>query len=192
MTVAPDVVPPLSSGEATALLRWWRRYCDPTYPAHRPAIPAQLRRARSSVEAMSIPAAVDLARGGGWRDDQAFASRLDLARVLAHVKVNDPLHVMARAGYEHFPSADEARPRILSEQRFHRLLLVDGGEERVSAFVRLIHMLGGKANVEVLGRGFLDWTHPDRRDEVRRQWAYEYFAVKRGPQQNDPTPEITE
>jgi CRISPR system Cascade subunit CasB len=167
-------------------LAWWRKHCHPVNGD--PGTRARLRRARSVVDALQINAAVELARrlGAVPKDhpapDWKIYAALDLGRVLAHVKEDDARHPMAAAGWQSFPGdrkesdAGTDRPR-LSEARFRRLLQARGGEETVSAFVRLVALLDGRVNVAQLTTDFLDWNHPERGDRVRERWAFHYLAA---------------
>jgi len=111
-------------------------------------------------------------------DDWRITSALDLARVLAHIREDDPRQrPMQAAGWKSFPGdrresdAGEGRPR-LSEARFRRLLHSGRGEERVSAFARLIALLGGTVNVAELANDFWHWN-----DRTKRRWAFDYYAA---------------
>jgi CRISPR type I-E-associated protein CasB/Cse2 len=175
----PDPVP-------ARALAWWGRYCEPEHgdPGQR----AALRRCRSATDAITIPAAVSLARQvGALREratdrDRRLHAALNLARVLAHVTQHVPEAPMRAAGWKSFPNdrkeseAGEDRPR-LAEARFRRLLQVAGEEEQVVAFTRLVALLDGATNVATLAADFLDWTHPTRGPKVRQRWAFDYFAA---------------
>ncbi len=182
----------ISPGSATAnpgrkrrgvrALDWWKRYCHPVDGD--PASRARLRRCRSATDAVGIPAAISLARSMGalsgtqTDDDYRVTSALDLARVLSnvtqHVETKRP---MQAAGWKTFPGdrresdAGEDRP-VLSELRFRRLLTAAHGEEQVSAFIRLIALLGGAVNVTELAEDFFYWN-----DRTKRRWAFDYYAA---------------
>lgn len=168
-------------------LEWWQRLRDP----HRgdPGTLARLRRSRSTLEAMQVPDALELARRlraiprdgqvPGWK----VRAALDLARVLAHVREHDPVnHPMRAAGWKHFAGtrresdAGDDRP-VLSEARFRRLLLTGDGEEKVTAFTRLIALLGGTVKVDDLANAFWDWNNPWRGERIREHWAFLYYAA---------------
>lgn len=168
-------------------LDWWRRLSDPR--SGDPGTLARLRRSRSTLEAMQVPDAIELARRQGAipREGQApdwkVRAALDLARVLAHVRQHEPTdHPMRAAGWRRFPGArresdaGEDRP-VLSEARFRRLLLTGDGEEKVSAFTRLIALLGGTIKVDDLAHDFVRWNHPELGDRVRERWAFLYYAA---------------
>lgn len=184
-------------------LDWWRAHCDPNAagdPSPRkpdPGVRARIRRARSATDALLVPAVQELIRRLGHApspdrcDDPRLTAAANLARVLAHVKEHDPgKRPMQAAGWPKFPGegsgGGEERPR-LSEERFRRLLQTDPGEEAVTAFVRLITLLGGSVNVPALAEDFLDWHHPYRGDLVRRRWAFDYYAATPAAPAESPT-----
>ncbi|MGI8497250.1 MAG: type I-E CRISPR-associated protein Cse2/CasB [Gemmatimonadaceae bacterium] len=165
--------------------QWWERLRDPKRGD--PATLAQLRRCRSTLEALGVPAAVVLARQlGGTREPHwrwRLPATLDLARVLAHVKEHDPVkHPMRAAGWKRFPGerkesdAGDDRP-LLAGGRFKRLLQTGDGAEKVAAFTRLVALLGGTVKVDDLAGDFLLWNHPTRGDRVRELWAFYYYAA---------------
>jgi CRISPR system Cascade subunit CasB len=168
-------------------LQWWQRLNDPHHGDR--GILARLRRSRSSLEAMQVSDSIGLAHrlgaiaGEGQTPDWKVRASLDLARVLAHVREHDPAnHPMRAAGWKHFAGArresdaGEDRPK-LSEARFRRLLLTGDGEEKVTAFTRLIALLGGSVKVDDLARDFMSWNHPEHGDRVRERWAFLYYAA---------------
>lgn len=161
---------------------WWQIYCQSGKGGA--ANRARLRRCRSNTEAAAIPAAVALARRldtlrtDVQRADPRVDVALGLARVLAHVKEDVSLRPMRAAGWKRFPnegvrgasSGDQPR---LADARFRRLLEAKRGEELVTAFVRLVALLGGTVKVSDLSDAFIKWE----RDEVRRRWAFDYYAA---------------
>jgi CRISPR type I-E-associated protein CasB/Cse2 len=175
---------------------WWHHLMGST--SSRPTATgtlAELRRARSTTEAMRIPAALELARrvgaAHGDTPDAAVRSAIDLARVLAHIKEDTGTHPMRAAGWRRFPGARrtsdvpaDARP-TLSEARFRRLMSVGDAEETVQDFIRLIRQLGGKASVSQVATGFLNWTHPTRGDRTRETWAFVYYNAGDGRPSNE-------
>jgi CRISPR system Cascade subunit CasB len=175
--------PTLETAESTPVARtWWTRYCHPRDGD--PGVRARLRRCRTPIEALSVRPALTLARQlkiprvvsgkNEWRLVQA----LNLARALAHVTADDRSQTpMRAAGWKKFPGerkesdAGEDRP-VLSELRFRRLIEVERGEEQVVGFVRLIHLLDGRADVAELANAFLYWN-----DSTRKRWTFEYYAA---------------
>lgn len=163
-------------------LEWWQRHCHPVEGDA--ATRARLRRCRSATDAVGIPAAIYLARSLGalsetrTEDDYQVTAAINLARVLAHVTQHiETQRPMQTAGWRSFPGerreseAGEDRP-MLSEVRFRRLLTAARGEEQVSAFVRLIALLGGAVNIAALAEDFIYWN-----DRTKRRWAFDYYAA---------------
>lgn len=169
-----------ASSRGKRALEWWERHCHPIKGDA--GIRAQLRRCRSTTDAVGIPAAIYLARSlgvlsGSDKDHQVTAA-LDLARVLAHITQNISTHrPMQTAGWKSFPGerkeseAGGDRP-VLSEARFRRLITADRGEEQVTAFIRLIALLDGGVNIAELSEDFIYWN-----DRVKRRWAFDYYAA---------------
>lgn len=177
-------MPPKRGSAGAHAYEWWKRMRDPT--SGDPGMLARLRRCRGTLDAMGIRAALILARklGAAHRDvpDSRTRDAVDLARILAHVKEHDQNKPMRAAGWKHFAGnrkeseAGDDRPR-LAEARFRRLLDTGDGEEKVTAFIRLIALLGDAVNVEDLANDFLDWSNPEKRDRVRERWAFQYYAA---------------
>lgn len=183
-----------SSPSRNAALSWWSRLAHPA-SGDRASL-ARLRRARTPLEALGVRAAVELARRVGAAKshipDWRVRAALDLARVLAHVKEHDSRHPMQAAGWKKFAGtrgeseAGEDRP-LLSEARFRRLLETGDGEEKVAAFTRLIALMGDRINVQRLADDFLLWNHPTIGDQVREQWAFNYYHAFDAAPQAPPT-----
>lgn len=174
--------PRIGRGGAPAR-RWWARIAD--HQRGDPGTMAELRRCRATSEAARVREAITLARmlGACEADAPAWrtAAALDLARVLAHVRSDTGVHPMRAAGWGSFAGTRREsdlgageRPR-LSEVRFRRLLQTADGEERVTAFTRLIALLDGAVGVAHLAADFLRWTHPTDGDRVREHWAFLYY-----------------
>lgn len=159
-------------------LAWWGPLADSETGDR--ATMARLRRSHGTLEAITVPATLSLARRLGPLGVPLEAAA-GLAHLLAHVKEHDTRRLMRAAGWKTFPGerkeseAGEDRP-LLSGGRFRRLLQ-STPEERGDAFVRLVHLLGGKASVSDLAESYLDWTDETRRERRRQRWAYDYFAA---------------
>jgi CRISPR system Cascade subunit CasB len=172
--VVPDNSPPSSPAR-----EWWAAVCKPD--AGDPAARARLRRCRNTIDVLSIPEGIRLARMLGdmprrGPDDFRFSRALDLARVLANVKEDRSTHPMRDVGWPTFPGArrdGEGERPALSEARFRRLLQTETGEELVTQFTRLVALMDGRANVAALSDAFRWWSHPE--GWVKRRWAFEYF-----------------
>lgn len=169
---------------------WWQQWCGPQ--ANDPAMRARLRRCRSTVEAIREPAALALSRRiGGMREgatDAWLDRTLDLARVLAHVREDDDSRPMRVVGWKSFPGikgvtdATAAERPQLSEVRFRRLIETPAGEPLVTAFVRLIRVLGGRINVRQVASDFLYWN-----DRTKKQWAFDYYAAAMAAPADEPS-----
>ena len=149
-----------------------------------------LRRCTTPLEAMTIPAAISLARRLGripsvdapkWKAQQ-FERALGLAIVLAHVRANVQTPLVRELGWKQFPGdrketdAGDERPR-LSELRFKRFLQNENEDELIAAFCRLLALAGNETNVTDLARAFLRWDE----DRTKRDLALTYFnADSRG------------
>jgi CRISPR type I-E-associated protein CasB/Cse2 len=188
-----------ASSQSERSRAWWQEYCHPERGD--PAARAQLRRCRSTRDAIMIPAALSLVRrlgaGTSSATDERVSRALDLARVLAHVRDDVQERLPMRAlGWPRFPGSErvgteENRPR-LSEARFRRLMQAEGGEELVTAFVRLVRLIGeGGVSVERLAEAFLFWGHES--DRIRRRWAFDYYnAATAAPPEPTPLEEVDE
>ena len=166
-----------TSGGSEAARNWWHRTCSMAKGS--PEVRAKLRRCHGRVDAAMIPQALMLGKMLASNDHtdvngERFGTALDLARVLAHVKVDDALMPMQAVGWKKFPTGagDEKRP-TLSELRFKRLLQATDGEARVDAFIRLLAIMNGTANVAEITRAFRGWGHPD--GYIQKQWAFAYY-----------------
>jgi CRISPR system Cascade subunit CasB len=140
---------------------------------------AELRRARTAVEAAFCPAFQRLVRD--LRVKPEDAQRLALAAaLLAWVRTN------AEQG-EHRPSL----PHLMAEPgpggatgkvsglRFRRLLQARDQQELFPLLLRVIHLIGDRAPVVALARDVYYWG-----DHIRENWAYDYYSL--APDRNDP------
>jgi CRISPR system Cascade subunit CasB len=147
---------------------------------------ARLRRCTTPLDALSVPAAIGLARRLGrvpdsgapvWKQ-RAFERALGLAIVLAHVRAESDRFLMHALGWGVFPydkkeaDASAERPR-LSELRFRRFLQAESEEDLIAAFVRLIALADGETDVADLSRVFLRWED----DRTKRDLALAYFRA---------------
>jgi len=161
-------------------LAWWgelRGDPDTGRPGDRAAM-ARLRRAASIVEAMAEPAVLDLYRRLGFGPAPCEARvRLPtvavVAMVLAHVRECEARHPARTIGLR-TPSDDDPPLKPL---RFRRLLTIDDDEELVRDMRRLVAIADRKVDVAGLARALLQWNDPERRDRVRADWAFHYYAA---------------
>lgn len=169
-----------SSDVGRRALAWWTAHCGPE--AGDASTRARLRRARSGLDVLAVPAGVMLARQlGASRSPDRAAKALDLAHVLAHVRRDSDRAPMQAAGWQRFPFdattelPPDQRPR-LSEARFRHLIRAEHADgELATAFIRLIALLDGEASVASLATAFWHWDAQDQR--IRRRWAFEYYAA---------------
>jgi CRISPR system Cascade subunit CasB len=135
---------------------------------------AKLRRAEGPIDALAVPAAIDLYRGLQGADPSVDADRV-AAVAVALASLRPELEnlrpdrrvpqVFARR------SLDDAKSAKLSEARFRRLLQADG-TELLDAFRRLVRLLDGRADPRSLADAILHWG-----DSMRRRWIFEYYGV---------------
>lgn len=163
---------------------WWRVMISDAEGDR--GVRAQLRHCATPLDALGVPAAIGLARRLGripdadapvWKQ-RAFERALGLAIMLAHVRAESGMPLMRALGWGVFPfdkkEADAGAERpILSELRFKRFLQTEGEEELIAAFVRLVALAGGDADVADLARMFLRWDE----DRTKRDLALVYFRA---------------
>jgi len=109
-------------------------------------------------------------RGTGWEPtDRQVDALAAVAGILVHVKEDLPkgsfAEVMAR------PSREGSKAAV-SDVRFRRLLAADGPGELLSALVRMVRLVDGKANIRELAGALLSWG-----DARRKDWALDYYRL---------------
>jgi CRISPR type I-E-associated protein CasB/Cse2 len=140
---------------------------------------AKLRRAAGPIEALSVPAAVDLFRRLSavrrQNPDRVAALAVALANLKPDLKNHSPElrvpQVFGRKDFDDDKSENRAGRRPLSEARFRRLLQTEEAE-LLDAFRRLIRSLGGRVEPESLARAILYWG-----DRTLRDWIFGYYGV---------------
>lgn len=140
---------------------------------------AKLRRAAGPIEALGVPAAVDLFRRLSAIRRQNPDRVAALAVALANLKpdlgnrsaeLRVP-QVFGRGSIDDDNSENRAGRRPLAEARFRRLLQTEEAE-LLDAFRRLIRSLDGRVEPESLARAILYWG-----DRTRRDWIFGYYGV---------------
>lgn len=134
---------------------------------------AQLRRCDRPLDALFVPAGIELVRRLGLReqDERAIQRATGLAAVLAQVQGTDrPL--MRKLGWQH-RGKDAADNVVLSEQRLRRALAVEEPEELLAMFRRLVAQAGNQCDPRELADSYLNWG-----DRVRTRWAFQYYAAE--------------
>jgi CRISPR system Cascade subunit CasB len=91
-----------------------------------------------------------------------------IAGVLAHVKENDPSAPFAVQMARAPEGTGNAR---VSGLRFRRLLQVPDSAGLFEPGIRTVALLGGRANIDDLGRSILWWN-----EKTKKTWAFQYYA----------------
>ncbi|PID44744.1 MAG: type I-E CRISPR-associated protein Cse2/CasB [Proteobacteria bacterium] len=127
---------------------------------------AELRRAKTVTEVMLLPtfhrACVRFAPFFQYEGDDYWQSRLAaILGLLAHIRQDNPNQGLAvqMAG----------SPPEVSELRFRRLIQRDRADLYVS-LIRILRMLGNKADLHDLANSVYYWG-----EQVKRDWAFDYF-----------------
>lgn len=154
MTITFDADKPL--GEA--LQKWWEDLQE------RNGDRAELRRAETVSDVILLPAfqRACLRLKPFFQYEENWESRLAaVLGLLAHVRHINPEQSLAiqMAG----------NPPVVSELRFRRLIQRDRADLYVS-MIRVLRMLGNKANLHDLAKSVYFWN-----DKVKRDWAFDYF-----------------
>lgn len=148
---------------------WWRNLQPTDTEGERRtgdrATLAQLRRCATVMDAATVPRIFKLAcRLRAGADELARVALI--GAVLAHVRKDvSTLPVARQIGKQ-----PANIPAAMSELRFRRLLQAESDEERLTAFRRLVQLVGGTLNVADLADSLWNWDHEDR----RRRWIYAY------------------
>lgn len=147
-----------------ALLAWWRALQDA------PGDRAELRRCRDVSSVFFCPAFHSLRLAllplASLRDERLAIA----AAVLAHVKTS----VTAPPASQMAQSSSKGGSAIISGLRFRRLIKIgnDEPDALLRAMQRIVHALGGAANVAHLADALYWWN-----DRIRRQWASDYYTT---------------
>jgi CRISPR system Cascade subunit CasB len=155
---------------AQAAASWWRKMQpDPTKgrSGDRAAL-ARLRRCATVAEAMQDPAAISLFRRCGATGPNDLPAIGLAAAVLAHLRQDQPTQRVARQIGPDSPEKPETA--LLKPLRFRRLMEATTGDERLTAFRRLVALAGGTLNLTDLADALLDWS-----EWTQRRWVYDYW-----------------
>jgi CRISPR system Cascade subunit CasB len=146
---------------------------------------ARLRRAEP-IEAATEEATGDLCRRlqplVGLPDTAPLERAALIAAVLAHVREHDPTRKVAAAAGEMV--GDERR--VLQPLRLRRLLAARTPAECLTAFRRLVALLGHTANVADLAECLFDWPDEMRGDTRRTRFAFTYYGAAAPQDPADP------
>lgn len=176
---------PNDNDRAGLALKWWLGLQPKTaddgrrLPGDRPAV-ARLRRATSTAEALAEPATARLCRSLGVTATSPDLDRVAaLAVVLAHVRTDDRTKKFAAAigipaGGDPVKNAGDAK---VKRTRFLNLVKARSGEEIMTAFRRVVAILGNTANVRDLARLILGWRDDEAGDRLRAIFSFEYHGA---------------
>jgi CRISPR system Cascade subunit CasB len=165
-----------------ALIRdWWKDLQND------PGARAKLRRCRTPIEALALPATIDLMVRLGWKAPEQdhsdwFGERIAAcAMVLAHVKEDSTYPVARSLGKQ--PGRDQP---VLSSSRWERLCKAEGHENIATEFTRIVQLIGGTANVAELVFAIRYWDH-DTNHRTKQRWIYAYHGVDTPIQDDSPS-----
>jgi len=102
------------------------------------------------------------------------------AGVLAHVRADDTMHPARRVGPE---APEKPETALLKPLRFRALMEARTGDERLTAFRRLVALADRTLNVRETAEALLDWD-----DERQRKWVFDYWNAGPPPHTNAPAP----
>lgn len=172
---------------AVAFAWWSSLQPQPQHDGRRrgdPGALARLRRAdliAAAMEEVTIDLARRLARAWKLPPDLLLERSALIAAVLAHVRDNDSRKVAAVAGAK---IGDDRR--VLHPLRLRRLFAARTPADCLTAFRRLVALLGKQASVSDLAESLLDWPDIERGDRRRTRWACDYYgAAIATPDDND-------
>jgi CRISPR system Cascade subunit CasB len=153
---------------------WWRELRQDTAAA------AKLRRCATVAEAMQEPPALLLFRRLGGRHAQDLPRIALAAAVLAHVRADAWAEAAGPTtarliGPE---SLEKPETALVKPLRFRRLMEASDGDERLTAFRRLVAIADGSLPVPDLAEAMLRWT-----DHRRRDWVLQYWNAAPTPTQ---------
>jgi CRISPR system Cascade subunit CasB len=142
-----------------------------------PGARAKLRRCHKPIEALALPATIDLMLRMGWKPPELdrydwYGERIAaIAMVLAHVRENTERPVARLLG-----ATRGLEKPLLSQSRWERLSKVEGSEDIATEFTRLVQILGGTANVVDLALTMLTWDS-ETTHRAKQKWIYSYYGV---------------
>lgn len=149
-----------------AVLEWWETLADHNDER------AELRRCAMPDEVLLLRSFhrlrlyIEHAETDVQRSDQQLAI---VAGVLSHVKTNTASHSLATQMATPAPNQIRAR---LSGLRFRRLLQITDRNDLFRPLIRVIHQLGGEANVQALASDVYFWGK-----DARQRWAHDYYTT---------------
>ena len=151
------------------IVQWWELMQNPNASGNR----ARLRRARNPDEVEFIDAYYTLlspilALEKNEHRIQFISHRLPLvAGLLSHVTEDTPDESLPIAMSK---KKQGSTNRIISETRFRRILKTEDDSELYITLIRVIRMLGNKANVRDIATSVMFWN-----TETKKTWASKYY-----------------
>jgi CRISPR system Cascade subunit CasB len=134
-----------------------------------------LRRVRTPLESIMVPATLELMVRLGWRrvpdDRRDFdGERIALlAALLSHVdgmRRDSLARIVGKRG-------DDAG--LVSPVRWSRLMGCESTAELFSELVPIVEIADRRCNVADLATTLLNWSNPAR--NVRQKWTYDYYGL---------------
>ncbi|MBE2243855.1 MAG: type I-E CRISPR-associated protein Cse2/CasB [Burkholderiaceae bacterium] len=163
-------------GPGRVLHAWWREVAQERDKGSARAARAILRRA-NDITAVTLTQPYQQLfrrlRDAGW-DDRFAVSNDALAAVvglLVHIETEAAQTSLAEAMSQ--CPAGSTKPYV-SEARFRRLLEAPDIDALFVGLRRALPLMSAGAPVLVLAEDLLSWARPERRDEVKKRWAYRY------------------
>ena len=150
----------MKDADKQALLEWWQCLDEDR------GSKAELRRARCPNGVVFSPAYHRLYMRLHWpeNDRDKLAA---IAGLAAHVKEHSG--TLKFAEQMALPKCCDST--IVSGLRFRRILAIEDLDELYRSLIRVLRMLGGKANLLDLAESLYWWNKRTKKD-----WAYRYFA----------------
>jgi CRISPR system Cascade subunit CasB len=139
---------------------------------------ARLRRCTTVIEAMQEPAAITLFRRCGATGPDDLPPIGLVAAVLAHVREDQPGKPIARQIGPDSPDTPETA--LVKPLRFRQLVEATG-DDRLTAWRRLVALTGGTLNVADLADALLNWS-----ERTQRRWVYDYWNAGQPDQSATP------
>lgn len=158
----------MSDDPASALMGWWRRALRPEEDTGRArALRARLRRAEGALAVLAEREVHDLVPIFPWLRHHP-ETLVRLAQGLALVKAHRPEPLARLLG--------QGEPPCLSPLRFEKLVRCEASQ-LTRSLRRVLPMAGDHCNVARLGRDLLDWDHPERGEDLKKRWYFDYFGA---------------
>jgi len=128
---------------------------------------AELRRCHSPLKVAFTPAfhrlRYSMMKQGPVKDEDLAL----VAGILSHVKSNMPGSFPVQMAGSDSPDAKKAK---VSGLRFRRLLTIDDHDKLYETMIRIVHLLGDKADIPSLANGIYWWN-----DRMKKEWAFAYY-----------------